>query len=84
MTDPENEDLEIGFDDSATPDVLSCPNGQVYLYPDAATFCDERQASALMLTDAGLFYLPEAGGKWTNVEDYGKPSPEKRGLRSVQ
>ena len=81
-----DDDLEVEFtpEESLAPDTMSWPEGQVYFYPDVATFCEEHEAKAVMVTAGAVWLLPADGGKWLNVEDHGKPKPEARPIRRVQ
>jgi hypothetical protein len=78
----ELEDIEAE-EESYAPETLSWPEGQVYFYPDVATFCCEHDSKAVMVTAGGVFLLPETGGKWYSVEDYGKKAKPPAKLASV-
>lgn len=82
--DEEEEALAFEPEDVSALDCLSAPEGQVYFYPDVQTFAEERGASAVMYQAGAVWLLPQAGGKWKNVEDWKKDAAPTRAIRAVK
>lgn len=84
MTDQPNEVEDDGEEDwGSYPDTLGCPDGDVFFYPDLGTFCEDHSAKAVMVAHGTVWLLPAEGGKWYDVQDYGKPANTRK-LRTVQ
>ena len=78
----EDEELDVEFETESYPDTLSTADQAVFFYPDLGSFCEEHDAKAVMVSKDSVWLLPKDGGKWFDIQDFGK---QRRGsLKTVQ